>query len=231
MSTGEATGAVRVRVWDLPLRLFHWCWAVVVVAAVITGQVGGNAMEWHLRLGQTALALLVFRLLWGLVGGRWSRFVSFLYGPAALVRYLTGRPRIGERFDIGHSPLGGLSVWALLGVGALQVVSGLMADDEIATAGPLAARVDEQVVSWATHIHTEWGLPALIAFVGLHLLAVVVYRLRGKPSLVRPMVTGDKWLPAGAEPSRDGWVQRVLALVLCVVAAAVSVGVFRQGGV
>ncbi len=231
MGVDDAAGAVRVRVWDLPLRLFHWAWAAVVVAAVVTGQWGGNALEWHLKLGQAALALLVFRVLWGLVGGRWSRFLSFLYGPGALVRHLTGRPRADERFDVGHSPLGSLSVWALLGAGAVQIVSGLMADDEIATSGPLAARFDEGLVSLATHVHTEWGVPIMIALVVLHLLALWVYRFKGKPSLVRPMITGDKWLPAGVASSKDGWAQRLLALVLAWVAVVVSVVLFRQGGV
>lgn len=231
MGVGDAAGAVRVRVWDLPLRLFHWAWAGVVVAAVVTGQVGGNALEWHVKLGQAALGLLVFRVLWGVLGGRWARFQSFLYGPGALVRHLTGRPRAGERFDVGHSPLGSLSVWALLGVGAVQIASGLMSDDEIATSGPLAARFDESLVSLATHIHTEWGVPIVIGLVLLHVLALWVYRLKGRPSLVRPMITGDKWLPAGAVPSKDGWMQRLLAVLLALVAVAVSVVVFRQGGV
>ena len=85
-----------VRIWDLPTRIFHWALAACIVALVITANVGGNAMVWHFRLGYTVLALLVFRLVWGLVGGRWSRFSAFLYSPARLLRYLRGMPHPEE---------------------------------------------------------------------------------------------------------------------------------------
>lgn len=88
-----------VRVWDLPTRLFHWSLAATTIALVATAKLGGNAMEWHLRLGYVMLALLVFRLVWGLMGGRWSRFASFLYSPTRLWRYLRG----GGEDDVGHS--------------------------------------------------------------------------------------------------------------------------------
>ncbi len=105
-----------VRVWDLPTRLFHWLLFLCICAAVITAYIGGNAMAWHLRLGETVLALLMFRLVWGLIGGRWSRFASFMFGPRTLWRYLRDS---GE--SVGHSPLGALAVWAMLGWVVLQV--------------------------------------------------------------------------------------------------------------
>ena len=80
--------AVRVRVWDLPTRLFHWVLMACVIGSVISAKIGGNAMAWHFRLGYVVFTLLAFRLLWGLVGGRWSRFASFVPGPGALRRYL-----------------------------------------------------------------------------------------------------------------------------------------------
>ncbi len=103
-----------IRIWDLPTRLFHWLLAASVVALVVTAKVGGNAMVWHFRLGYVVLALLAFRLVWGLVGGRWSRFASFVPTPGRLWRYLRGSS--AEADSAGHSPLGALSVLALLGV-------------------------------------------------------------------------------------------------------------------
>ena len=103
-----------VRIWDLPTRLFHWSLAVTTVALVVTAKLGGNAMQWHLRLGYVMLALLAFRLAWGLVGGRWSRFASFLPTPARLRSHFAHQE--GKVTSPGHSPLGALSVFALLAV-------------------------------------------------------------------------------------------------------------------
>mgnify|MGYP003610026477 FL=1 len=128
-----------VRIWDLPTRLFHWALFVCVVALVVTAKVGGNAMNLHLRLGQVVFALLLFRLLWGFVGGHWSRFASFFPTPARLARYLGGRATAAD--TAGHNPLGALSVLAMLLVLGAQVGSGLFSDDDIAFSGPLTALV------------------------------------------------------------------------------------------
>ncbi len=134
--TSKTTQAT-VRVWDLPTRAFHWLLAAAVVGLVISAKIGGNAMVWHVRLGLLVLALLAFRFVWGLVGGRWSRFASFIDAPATLLRYLRGQQRPGEHFEVGHNPLGALSVFALLTLLLVQVCTGLVADDEIAATGPL----------------------------------------------------------------------------------------------
>ncbi len=158
----SAPASVRVRVWDLPTRLFHWLLAACVIGAVISAKIGGNAMVWHMRLGYAVLALLLFRLVWGLVGGRWSRFASFIYGPAAYWRYLSGRARAEDQFEVGHNPLGALSVFAMLAWLALQVGSGLIADDEIAITGPLVRFVSiETSLSWTAH-HKTWGAVAAL---------------------------------------------------------------------
>ncbi len=207
-----------VRVWDLPTRLFHWSLAATTMALVATAKLGGNAMEWHLRLGYVMLALLVFRLVWGLVGGRWSRFASFLYSPTRLWRYLRG----GGEDDVGHSPLGALSVFALLTVLLLQVGSGLVSDDEIAFAGPLTRFVPGSVVGQATWYHKDVGQYLLYALVGLHLLAILFYVLVRKRTLVRPMLGGDKQLPRPASPSRDDMASRAGAAVVLALSGALA---------
>ncbi|MFN4004513.1 MAG: cytochrome b/b6 domain-containing protein [Hylemonella sp.] len=205
----------RIRVWDLPTRLFHWLLALAVVALVASAQLG--RMELHMRLGYAVAALLLFRLLWGLFGGYWSRFVRFLYTPAALWRYLRGR---GEAADeVGHSPLGALSVWALLLVLLVQVGTGLISDDEIAVAGPLAARVSSALSSAATSYHRGLGKWLLIALVSLHVLAVLYYLVVKRRNLIRPMIAGDKLLAVPAPASADGWPQRLLAVGLALLAA------------
>ena len=101
-----------VRVWDLPTRVFHWLLALAIIGSVVSAKIGGVAMVWHMRLGYLVFTLLAFRLLWGLVGGRWSRFGSFLHAPATTLRYLRGQHRSAEHLDVGHNPLGSFSVIA-----------------------------------------------------------------------------------------------------------------------
>ena len=217
------SGLRSVRVWDLPTRAFHWVLALTVIGSVVSAKIGGNAMAWHFRFGYLVLALLAFRLLWGLVGGRWSRFASFVYAPATLLRYLRGQSRADEHHEVGHSPLGSLSVFALLGFLAVQVATGLVADDEIASVGPLNRFVSDAVADAATHWHKHYGQWILLTLLALHVLAVLYYLLVRNKNLVRPMIGGDKQLPANTPAAVDNLGTRLLALVavaLCVAGAA-----------
>lgn len=201
-----------VRIWDLPTRLFHWLLVLCVLGLVVSGNVGGNWMAWHFRFGYAVLTLLLFRVVWGLIGGHWSRFGSFLYSPATLWRHLRGRSPAAH--TAGHSPLGALSVFALLLVLAIQVSTGLVSDDEIANIGPLARFVSGETVSAATSYHKAVGKLIVIALVALHLLAILFYKLARHEPLTRAMVTGDKQLPEPVPASRDGAGQRLLALAV-----------------
>ena len=209
---------IRVRVWDLPTRIFHWATALCVVGLLVTGTVGGSAMTFHFRFGYALLSLLLFRILWGVAGGHWSRFSSFIFGPRALLAYLRGQHPASH--SVGHSPLGALSVWAMLGVLMLQVGTGLVSDDEIATAGPLSHLVSNAVVSLASSYHTVIGKLAVLALVLLHVGAIVVYTRRQK-GLVAAMLHGDKQLTAPAPAARDDAVSRITAallMALCIAA-------------
>ena len=211
-----------VRVWDLPTRIFHWVLALTLVASVVSAKIGGNAMVWHIRFGLLVMTLLVFRLIWGLVGGRWSRFASFIYAPATLVRYLRGLSLPGEHLEVGHNPLGSLSVFALLAMLVLQVATGLVADDEIATTGPLNRFVSSASASLASGWHKDWGQWIIIGLAGLHVAAVVYYAAHKRVDLVRPMLHGDKQLPHGTPASADGARQRVRAVLIVTVCAVVA---------
>ena len=217
-----------VRVWDLPTRVFHWLLVLVFIGLVVTGKVGGNALVWHMRLGLGVLALLCFRLVWGLVGGRWSRFASFVHAPATVLRYLRGQARPGEYLDVGHNPLGAGSVLAMLGLLMLQVGTGLLADDEISSTGPLNKYVANATGLLATGWHKNVGQWLLLALVALHLGAIVFYRLRGQ-NLVTPMITGDKALPADVPASRDSTATRLLGLAVLAAGVALAGWVWRQG--
>ena len=217
-----------VRVWDLPTRLFHWTLAASVVGLVVSGHVGGNALVWHMRLGLLVGALLGFRLVWGLIGGRWSRFAHFVRLPGTVLRYLRGDHRAGDHFDVGHNPLGAGSVLAMLALLAVQVATGLVADDEIATTGPLNKFVSNAKGLAATAWHTGAGQWILIALVVLHVAAIVYYRRRGT-DLVTPMLTGDKPLPAEVPAAADTLATRLTALVVAAAFGALAVWVARLG--
>lgn len=209
-----------IRVWDLPTRLFHWLLVVGVVGLVVTGNIGGNAMAWHFRLGYVVGSLVAFRLIWGFIGGHWSRFSSFLYRTRAVLDYLKGRAEPAHL--VGHNPLGAFSVFALLGLLAAQVATGLMSDDEIANAGPLTRFVSEQTVSLATRYHADIGKLLLIVLVVVHVLAIAFYAWKKHVNLLRPMLVGDKAVDGGqALPaSRDDAPMRLLAAIVFIACAA-----------
>jgi len=208
----------KVRVWDLPTRIFHWLLVVCVLALVVTGQVGGAAMDWHFRFGYAVLSLLLFRLVWGVIGGHWSRFSSFLYSPGTVIRYLRGQgaPELG----VGHNPLGAGSVFAMLFFLLLQVGTGLVSDDEIAASGPFTRLVSNALVSQATSYHANIGKLILIALVALHIAAILFYLWRKRQNLVRAMVLGDKELDQPAPSARDDARSRALAgavFIFCIL--------------
>jgi len=209
--------AYRVRVWDLPTRLFHWLLVLCVVGLVVTGYVGGGTMEWHARIGYAVLALLLFRIVWGFIGGRWSRFASFLYAPGSVKDYLAGRGHPDHL--VGHNPLGAASVFAMLLVLLAQVGTGLVGDDEISFTGPLNRFVSTSQGLAATWYHKQVGQWLLIGLVLLHVAAIVWYLVRKRQDLVRPMVLGDKEVAHQAVSARDDLRTRTLALVVMALAA------------
>lgn len=206
-----------LRVWDLPTRLFHGLLIVGVVGLVVTGQVGGNAMTWHFRLGYGVLTLLLFRLIWGFVGGHWSRFSSFVRPPSVVWRYLKGQG--ASPASIGHTPLGAVSVLVLLGLLLLQVGTGLCSDDEILSTGPLSRFLPSAWVGTVTFYHKEVGKLLLIMMVVLHIAAIGFYRLRRGQNLTRAMVTGDKEIEGDAPATLDQAGTRLAALIVLLLCA------------
>ena len=209
----------KIRVWDLPTRLFHWALVVCVIGLAVSGTIGGNAMVWHFRFGYSVLTLLLFRIIWGLVGGRWSRFGAFIYSPQSVINYLKGRGK--AEHSVGHTPLGAGSVFAVLGFLLAQVGTGLLSDDEIAFAGPLTRFVSNATVSLATNYHKNIGKWILLALVVMHIAAIVFY-LRRKQNLVGAMLHGDKELVLPAPSSRDDTMSRLAALLIFMLCAAVA---------
>lgn len=211
-----------VRVWDLPTRLCHGAIALLFFALVLSGQIGGDAMVWHMRCGYAMLSLVMWRIVWGFAGGYWSRFFSFVSTPLQAWRYAR-QPLAQMQPAVGHNPLGAWSVLAMLSFLGLQALAGLFSDDQIATSGPLAARVSNAWVELATQWHTGPGKWALIALVVLHLGSIYWYQRVRKIELLKPMLTGDQVLEKAAQDSKDSTASRLLAAMLFLL-CAVAVG-------
>ncbi len=216
----------KVRIWDLPTRIFHWLLALVVIGLIVTGKIGADVVAWHARLGYCAGALVLFRLGWGFMGGHWSRFTSFAIAPRAAWQYLRGA---ADGPAAGHNPLGALSVYAMLGFLLLQVTSGLFSANKDDFSGPLSVLVSNETVRFMSGYHRNVGQWVLIGLVIAHLVAISYYALRGE-NLVAPMVKGDKAMSDSVPASRDDPRSRTRALLLLAASAAVVWGVVQLGG-
>jgi len=216
------------RVWDLPTRIFHWALVFCVVALVVTGNIGGNAMVWHFRSGYAVLSLLLFRVVWGLIGGRWSRFTSFIYAPSTILSYLKGLGR--PEHSVGHNPLGAGSVFAMLFFLLAQVGTGLFSDDDIANSGPLSKFVSNAMVSSATWYHKEVGKRIIVVLVILHVVAILFYLFKKKENLVKTMFHGDKTLPHLLESSRDDARSRTMAGLVFVICVGLVATLIKMAG-
>lgn len=204
----------KYRLWDLPIRLFHWLLVFAVVASVVSGQLGGNLIDWHGRIGLFFVGLIVFRLIWGIVGSTHARFASFFPTPGRVRAYLRGDWR-GK----GHNPLGSLSVFALLGLLTVQVATGLFANDDISFVGPLFDLVSKSTSNRLTGIH-HLTANALFVLIALHVAAIVFYLRVKKQNLIKPMVTG--WKDGDGEALRGGGL---LAFIVAIaIACAVVYG-------
>lgn len=212
----------RIKVWDLPVRLFHW--AIVLLIAVAWGTQEYDRMEWHVWTGYTILTLLLFRLIWGFIGSDTARFNRFLKSPVAAMRHLAHITRREADREIGHNAAGGWMVLLMLALIGAQAGTGLFANDDANTEGPLMHLVSKETSDWLSHIHAI-NFNLILAAVVLHILAILAYALLKRQDLVRPMVTGAKDLPDDAVPPR--LLSPVWAAMVLLVAAGLVAWVVR----
>ncbi|HET6941249.1 MAG TPA: cytochrome b/b6 domain-containing protein [Sphingomicrobium sp.] len=198
---------MKVPIWDLPVRLVHWTLAGLIALSWWSAEYHYDDL--HIWSGLAVVTLLIFRLLWGIFGSSTARFANFVRGPKAVLGYLRGGWR-----GIGHNPLGALNVVALLALVTLQVGLGLIASDEDGLMeGPLAGLVSFDTSDSARELH-ETLFNVLMAFVALHVAAIVYYKLRGR-GLLKPMITGRGEAEPGVQPMRPGkWWIAILCLVV-----------------
>lgn len=204
----------KILVWDLPTRLFHWLLVAAVAGAWISGE--KEAFDWHMRFGYLALGLILFRILWGLIGSETARFSSFLRGPRDIAHHVAELRAPGRLAPhVGHNPLGALAVVGLLALVGIQAASGLFTSDGVLTDGPLVAHVSGRVAALARTIHLN-NFNILLAIIALHVLAIFAYAGLKRLDLVRPMVTGRLAV------SDDVAAPRIVSLVRALIVAAIS---------
>jgi cytochrome b len=206
-----------IHVWDLPLRLFHWLLVLSITLAYVTSYIGGTWLEWHAHLGVFTLALLMFRIAWGFMGPTYAQFSHFAPTPARIHAFFSS-----PWTSVGHTPIGALSVFALLGMTFAQAGSGLFSlNDEIEFHGPLYDLVSANASKRLTGWHTR-GFNILLAIIGLHVSAIAYYSRFKRKNLTLPMITGTMRISEKmqVQPVRGG------GKIHCLVSVAIAVTLF-----
>lgn len=220
MSQPQSPPVTTRRVWDIPVRIFHWLLVLAFIGAYITNRAGVEYFKYHLWCGYTVVVLVCFRIVWGLVGTRHARFWNFVRGPVHTLRYALELLRGTETHYAGHNPLGAIMVLVLLATLLLQSLTGLFSNDEIFNFGPLYGYISNELSLKLTSLHRilfYWILGA----VALHILAVIAHRVIKGENLVSAMFTGSK--PADHVKPQDEIKSSRLWLALFVLAAVIAI--------
>lgn len=193
-----------VNVWDLPTRLFHWTLVGLMILQWWSAE-NSDTMDWHLRGGYVVLTLVLFRLIWGFMGSDTARFSDFLRGPGAALAYVKALVRGETPLYLGHNPMGGWSIVALLTLLLIQTGTGLFANDDILIEGPLYDWVSKSASDWLTTVH-KLNFNLLLLVIAVHISAVLFYLLVKRENLIHPMLSGRKHL----SPEREGRAPRLV---------------------
>lgn len=207
---------VPVRVWDAPIRLFHWAIVVLLGLSWLTESRGW--MQLHFLTGYAIVALLLFRVAWGFMGSQTARFAYFLKGPIAAVRHLARLHRREPDTEVGHNAAGGWMVLVMLVLLAVQAATGLCANDDVDARGPLFDYVGKDRSDWLSHIH-DVNFSLIKIAVLAHVVAIIAYAALKRHDLIRPMITGWKHLPDARAPPV------VVSPIRAVVLFAIAVGI------
>jgi cytochrome b len=224
----------KVRVWDLPVRLFHWALVILLITSYFSGRAGGDWIKLHFWSGYAILTLLLFRIAWGFVGSTTARFSHFVKGPAAWFVYLRNFVTGRTTYDVGHNPVGGIMVLVLIFAVLAQAVAGLFAaDTDLGTVnGPLANLIADKWVDRLTDFH-KWWINVLIYLAALHVLAALIYLVWKRQNLIGSMFTGRKPLEHVAEAGKPAptlsFASGRLAVSLLIAAAAIVYFCVRLG--
>ncbi|MCO4758310.1 MAG: cytochrome b/b6 domain-containing protein [Oceanospirillaceae bacterium] len=203
-----------IQVWDLHTRIFHWSLASLFVFLIISGDLGDDLIEWHFYAGYLLSGLIVFRLIWGVVGSEYSRFVSFIRHPLHTLGYAKRMFQGTAEHHYGHNPAGGMMVVVLLLLLSVQVASGLVTTDDVIWDGPFYSAVSDDLAELGSMLHHQIQ-NVLQLLVVLHVAAIIFHRFKYKDALVPAMVHGKKPDQGGAvSTSGAGVLASLIALSL-----------------
>jgi cytochrome b len=210
-------------VWDLPVRLVHWLLVISVLGSYVTSQLGTKLFNWHKYCGYTIIVLVSFRIVWGFVGTRHARFAQFLRSPRRTFQYfeILGSDA-GSRSFVGHNPLGGWSIVAMLFLLLAQAGTGLFANNDVSSVGPLFGWVSNSLSNTLTKFHHLF-FSLLEALILLHISAMAYYGYVRKEDLLTPMVTGRKLATVAkkSDEIQGSKIGLALAIVTILVGALV----------
>lgn len=217
--TADVDPEALVRAWDWPIRVVHWAMVLLLIALVVTAEIGGLAMDWHMRAGETMLGLVLFRIFWGFGGPANARFANFVRGPRAVASYARSLRHPPHQSYPGHNPLGGWMVISLFLALLVQTGTGLFSNDDVASEGPLARFIDEDLSSLLSSVHRSnaWIVFALAT---IHVSAVLFYLFKMKENLITPMIVRDK-RPPGPAAAKGQRASSIRALLLAAFAALI----------
>ena len=224
----------KVRIWDLPVRLFHWSLVILIATSYFSAQAGGDWMNLHFWSGYAILTLLLFRIVWGFVGSATARFSDFVRGPAAAFAHLRAVARGERTYDIGHNPAGGLMVVVMIAAILVQVAAGLFSADTDTgmVNGPLANLIADKWVDRLTEFHEFW-VNVLLLLIAVHVLAAIVYLVWKRQNLIHAMITGrkpaDLVTPPGEPAPALSFAPAWLALAVLIASAAIVYFIVRLG--
>lgn len=203
-------------IWDIPTRLFHWLLVACITAQYITAEILENAIQWHFYIGYFTLGLILFRIIWGVIGTHYAKFSEFLAGPTRIMSYIKTLPKKDSHAHAGHNPVGGWMVMVLLALVAIQGISGLFITDDIYSNGPYYDAVSESTRDIMNTIH-HTAFNVLLGAIALHIIAIIFYALFKKQRLVGAMVHGKKSTAQKGITSS----KLLLAVVIATLCAAV----------
>ena len=210
-----------IKIWDSPTRLFHWLLVLLFGFLWFSGETG-KFQELHMKAGMLVLSLILYRILWGFFGSSSARFGSFI-SPIGTIKHALTLFKREPEIHAGHNSVGGLMVITMLVMLGLQAGAGLFSSDLILSEGPLYHLVSEQTAQDMTDFH-HLGFNILLFLTGLHIVAILFYRVFKRTNLLKPMITGKTvWPDEKAEPKLD-FKSPLLALAILVFSAATVFG-------
>jgi cytochrome b len=225
----------RIRVWDVPVRLFHWTLVILMATSYFSGKAGGDWMKLHFWSGYAILTLLLFRIVWGFVGSTTARFSDFVKGPSAAFRHLAEMAGADRPRDAGHNPLGGAMVVVLIFAVLAQAIAGLFSADTDTgvVTGPLSRFLADKWIERATAFHEFW-INVLLALAAMHVLAAIVYLVWKRQNLIGAMIHGSKPIDDVVHPGQPAprlqFASGRLAISLLIACAAIVYFIVRLGG-